>query len=200
MGKSKTRGEDPRLTEAQRELVRANVGLVAVHLKRHVTNLAVPQRDREYDDLFQEGCLGLMRSAARWDPASGIPFAAFALPRIHNAVSLALKCKFATIYVPPRRPKQTESRTQGDSPAEVPAPRARSLTHGQWQTLADAPMRPVGEDLRETIGDRIREMFERAVRRSESLLKNRPSVRGDRDRLIDLIVRERLLVPQPEAQ
>jgi len=58
MARSTSRGARPRLPRTQQELVRRNVGLVAVHLKRHVGDLAVPRRDREYEDLFQEGCLG----------------------------------------------------------------------------------------------------------------------------------------------
>ncbi len=91
------------LTEQQRCLVRENIGLVAVHLRRYVRNLSVPRHDREWEDLFQEGCLGLIKAAVAFRQERGIPFAAFALPRIHNAVSRALDSKFATVYVPPQR-------------------------------------------------------------------------------------------------
>ncbi|MCH9002296.1 MAG: hypothetical protein IIC02_06955, partial [Planctomycetes bacterium] len=91
-----------RLSDTQRKLVSENIGLVAVHLRRHVANLAEPRRDREWDDLFQEGCLGLAAAAERFRPERGIPFAAFALPRIHNAVSKALQRRFSIVYVPPR--------------------------------------------------------------------------------------------------
>src|SRR3990172_4876630 len=98
------------LTDEQRRLVRDNVGLVAVHLRRNVANLIHPKREREWEDLFQEGCLGLIRAATAFRAERGIPFAAFALPRIHNAVSRALVTKFSTIYVPPRRTKRTPLR------------------------------------------------------------------------------------------
>ena len=82
------------LTDEQRRLVRDNVGLVAVHLRRNVVNLLHPKWEREWDDLFQEGCLGLIRAATAYRAERGIPFAAFALPRIHNAVSRAIQSKF----------------------------------------------------------------------------------------------------------
>jgi len=200
MGKSKLRGEQPRLTERQKKLVRDNMGLVAVHLKRHVANLAVPQRDREYDDLFQEGCLGLMRSAARWDPAGGIPFAAYALPRIHNAISMALRCKFATIYVPPRRADRRRAGDTAAHPGDRDRPRTRTISDVQWKTLADAPVVPAPNDRSETVGDRIREKYEQTVRRAAFRLKQQRSARGDRDELMRLIVHERLLVPNAESQ
>src|SRR3990172_3464145 len=101
------------LTDEQRRLVRDNVGLVAVHLRRNVANLIHPKREREWEDLFQEGCLGLIRAATAFRAERGIPFAAFALPRIHNAVSRAILTKFSTIYVPPRRPSRSDDSSIG---------------------------------------------------------------------------------------
>lgn len=200
MGKSKQRGVELRLGPRQQALVRDNIGLVAVHLKRHVTNLAVPQRDREYDDLFQEGCLGLMRSAAQWDAASGIPFAAYALPRIHNAISMALQCKFATIYVPPRRTKRGGPTCAGEASEQPYRLRTRTMSDQQWNAVADRSSRALRRECTETVGDRIREKYERAVRRAEAMIMHRSSGRRDRGELMRLIMRERLLVPNEEAR
>ena len=90
------------LSEVQRRRVRENLGLVGLHLRKHVRNLRTPRREREWEDLFQEGCLGLIRAAVDFAPEREIPFAAFALPRIHHAVSLALQSRF-TLIRPPRR-------------------------------------------------------------------------------------------------
>ncbi|MCC7293149.1 MAG: hypothetical protein IT449_13905 [Phycisphaerales bacterium] len=99
----------PRLSDAQRRLVADNCGLVAVHLRRHVFNLREPRRDREWEDLFQEGCIGLLRAAVRFDEAAGIPFAAFALPRIHQAVSLAIQERFSLVRDPGRSRRNRRS-------------------------------------------------------------------------------------------
>jgi len=200
MGKSKQDGVEPRLSARQRALVRDNIGLVAVHLRRHVANLAVPQRDREYDDLFQEGCLGLMRSAVQWDAASGIPFAAYALPRIHNAISMALQCKFATIYVPPRRPKRGGSARVAEASEQPYRLRIRTMSNLQWNTVPDRSSRASRRESAETVGDRIRETYERAVRRAEAMIMHRPLGRRDRRELMRVIMRERLLVPDEEAR
>lgn len=111
----------PRLSDAQRRLVADNCGLVAVHLRRHVFNLREPRRDREWEDLFQEGCIGLLRAAVRFDENAGIPFAAFALPRIHQAVSLAIQERFSLVRDPGRARRNRRSAAErediaGDRP------------------------------------------------------------------------------------
>lgn len=107
------------LTDEQQRLVRENIGLVSVHLRRYVGNLAFPRRDREWDDLFQEGCLGLIQAAVAFRQERGIPFAAFALARIHNAVSRALHCKFSTVHVPPQRNDARSGRPAGRGSARA---------------------------------------------------------------------------------
>ncbi len=104
------------LNAEQRKLVADNLGLVAVHLKRRVPGLRMPTRQREYDDLFQEGCMGLMQAAQDFDPKKGIPFAAFAFPRIKQAVYRALASKFTLINIPvgTRDRARRMADTQGD--------------------------------------------------------------------------------------
>lgn len=101
------------LSLERRMLVADNLGLVAVHLRHHVPGGRQAMREREYDDLFQEGCLGLIQAAQRFDPRRGIPFASFALPRIRHAISLALGERFSLVRVPPAR-KPRKRRGQGD--------------------------------------------------------------------------------------
>jgi len=40
----------------------------------------------DLDDVVQDGCVGLVEAAARFDPAAGVPFAAFARRRILGAM------------------------------------------------------------------------------------------------------------------
>lgn len=206
----------PTLSQSQRRLVREHLGLIGVHLRRHVGNLAQPRFDREREDLFQEGCLGLMRAVVDFDESRGIPFPAFALPRIHNAVSRALESKFSTIYVPARgrRGRNRGGRGGGDcgsgrggSPDHYPdpcpdrhrpdAPLVRSISDGPEQVARCAA--PSAHEVsldRETLGDRLRGKYERAVRRACELVSRRGSVRGDRRKLAEVIAEERLLVPE----
>ena len=187
------------LTAEQQLRVRENLGLVAVHLRRRVPNLGQPRRDREWDDLFQEGCLGLVQAAVTYRADSGIPFAAFALARIHSAVSRALHTRFSTVRIPPvrRRGSRTEAMVElerGRRPGVVQlgAHAARQLPDRRKAAPISGP--------RETIGTRLRAKYERAVRAAGERLAGGVSTRGDRERLIEAIIKERLLVPAEEKR
>lgn len=201
-----------RLGEGQRHLVTENIGLVSVHLRRHVQNLSVPRRDREWEDLFQEGCLGLIQAAMAFRAERGIPFAAFALPRIHKAVSRALQTRFSTVYVPPKRRRAravNQHETEpGRSTNERHRPQVHSLADGADSRLEDRRRRePWGEPAasdahssRDTIGQRLRGKYERAVRAACEAMSGKASIRGDRDKLVHIVVEERLLVPHEESR
>ncbi len=192
-----------RLSDSQRKLVSENIGLVAVHLRRHVANLAEPRRDREWDDLFQEGCLGLAAAAERFRPERGIPFAAFALPRIHNAVSKALQRRFSIVYVPPRRNRNSDEQTSGIGSCGGPAPTPKvvELSEDVERGLTSrGGCSTRGGSSSDTVGQRLRDKYERAVGAAAEVLSAQPSTRGDRAELVRCLVRERLLVPQPEEK
>jgi len=200
----------PVLTIAQRRLVSENMGLVGVHLRRNVPDLADPHRKREWEDLFQEGCLGLIKAALAYRPESGIPFAAFALPRIHNAVSRALLTKFTTMYVPPSRIRRTKAPPRRQSPdrpsigirRDEEARQAHSLQSPDvpagWTvqcSTPDAESRP-----RQTVGERIHEKYARALKQAAETVSKRATTRRDRRTLVQALVEERMLVPEKEAR
>ena len=196
------------LTRRQRRLVRENIGLVGVHLRRYVANLSQPRRDREWEDLFQEGCLGLIRAAVAYREERGIAFAAFALPRIHNAVSRAIQQKFSTIRLPVRRAscdpdddRETGRRRRDKtSPHSTVTRKVHQLSDEQAKRLADHRRHDPGESAVETIGDRLRGKYERAVRTAAGNVSTRSSRRGDRAALIDQLVEERFLIPHEESK
>lgn len=82
-----------KLTEAQARLVRDNLPIVWGHLanRLHLTPRSPVLNRRDFDDLFQEGVLGLILAAMRWRPDCGYPFAAFAVLRVRAAVWQALR-------------------------------------------------------------------------------------------------------------
>jgi len=223
------RGRVATLTPEQSELVRKTLGLVAVHLRRHVANLAQPRHDREWEDLFQEGCLGLIRAAVGFDASRGIAFAAFAFPRIHNAVSTALEAKFSTIKMPSRRrggnrggsrdrhrpngadqhaddnSARSSDRHSGSHSGHPERAVLRSYVAGIDRDVHDRRARDPSEVLERggnvvgaTVGDGLREKYERAVHRSRELVSRRGGVRGDRSQLAKMIAEERLLVPNED--
>jgi RNA polymerase sigma factor (sigma-70 family) len=90
------------LTAEQQALVCEHIGLVGVHLRTRVPTPHRPMRTREYDDLFQEGCVALVRAVMRFNPQHDGAFAPYALPRIRGAIYRALHNRFTLIRVPPR--------------------------------------------------------------------------------------------------
>ena len=59
---------------AQSQLVEANLGLV------HATARHFAGKGIEYDDLFQAGCMGLVKAVAAFDVARGVQFSTYAVP------------------------------------------------------------------------------------------------------------------------
>ena len=148
----------PVLTPEQQSLVAANIGLVGVHLRNRVPTPRQPTRQREYEDLFQEGCVALVRAASTYNANRHGPFAAYALPRIRGAIHAALHEYFATIRVPARICKRAKrNRDDKHHPAlngvqELTLEVARRLT-------AAMPVGPGGETIRHA----VRQRYERAV-------------------------------------
>ena len=71
--------------EAREALVRENLPLVRHLVKRF------QDRGREYDDLFQYGCLGLLKAIDRFDPAFGTAFSTYAVPVILGEIRRFLR-------------------------------------------------------------------------------------------------------------
>ena len=177
-----------RMTARQRRLVADNLGLVRLHIRRQVRGLGRPTRDREWDDLFQEGCLGLALAACTHEPSKGVPFAAFALRRIQSAVNRALHRAFATVRVP-------DGERAGGGRCKVvsldfdPDTRASANRH-----------RPDGAVADETIGGRIRGKYDGAVRGAVEAVKSTGKCDRKQSALLDRLVGDRLLVPNEECR
>lgn len=65
-----------RKMENKDEFVRENIGLVRLLVPRFLG------RGMDYDDLFQAGCIGLIKAADRFDPERGFKFSTYAVPVI----------------------------------------------------------------------------------------------------------------------
>ena len=63
-------------SETQDDLVRRNLGLV------HACANRFRSRGAEYDDLFQAGCVGLVKAAKNFDAGRGFAFSTYAVPVI----------------------------------------------------------------------------------------------------------------------
>lgn len=79
---------------ARTQLVEANMRLV-IAIAKHYTNAFVP-----FEDLVQEGSIGLMTACERFDPGKGYRFSTYATHWIKQAISRAIDNKARAIRVP----------------------------------------------------------------------------------------------------
>lgn len=77
-------------------MVADNVAFVHFIVRKYVR-----KDDRRYDDLVQEGSLGMMIAAAKFDPSRGVKFTTFAAYQIRSRISEALRSD-RRIVAPPK--------------------------------------------------------------------------------------------------
>jgi RNA polymerase primary sigma factor len=80
--------------QAKDRLVEANMRLV-INIAKNYHNPLVP-----FEDLVQEGAIGLMTAADRFDPAKGYRFSTYATHWIRQAISRAIDNKSKAIRIP----------------------------------------------------------------------------------------------------
>ena len=68
-------------------MVEENLPLVTFVMNEHIQYV----RQDEWDDVFQEGAIGLCRAAALYRPEQGVKFSSFAVPCIVNAIYAYLR-------------------------------------------------------------------------------------------------------------
>ncbi len=182
------------LSNAQRDLVESHLPLVQHTLNRHRHLL---RGGRDAGELFQEGCLALIEAVRHHDPQRYGHFAAYAMARIHFALSKFVHENDAAVRVPfitQRRRRAAENMPREESAIPLPV----------VQRLADAPVparqgaRPGSMGLR--IGEMIRERIEAVMTRVISDMKGaRRCAPGTRE-VIELCARERWGIPEPESR
>jgi hypothetical protein len=199
------REQAERLTPEQREFVRQNLGLVGLHLRKRVHMPRCPMRDRETEDLFQEGCLALMRACVSHDPRKHGPFPSYALARIRARIHAALHHTFSLVHIPLKqmgeRPVRVESRTGDLRPARPPA--IQPLPHDAAPESSgsnSASHTDAGPETPITIRHALRDCFEQAVERGLRGLARRRCPRRNRLKLMRRLAAERLLVTDAAAR
>lgn len=202
------------LSGAQRELVAQHVGLVRLHLRRRVHLPQTATQGREAEDLYQEGCLGLMRAAITYDALRHGAFEPYALARIRRAVHDAIYEGFATVRVPVRtiaRRKAAARRAQVTGNVDSrSAPWARredlaavtSIRRGNRCSASPADLHEgaVGSDADvETVGQHLRAKHRIALAAAVDRVARQCRRRGVRP-VLEAIATERLAIPSEDAQ
>ena len=100
---------------ARRHLVQANLRLVMSHARRYRGGSV------SYGDLIQEGVVGLIRAADRFDADRGVHFATYASWSIRQAMSEAVRKGASAAYLPARDARRALQlrRGQGNGDAQL---------------------------------------------------------------------------------
>jgi RNA polymerase primary sigma factor len=177
--------------EAKARLIAHNLRLV-VAMARRYRWAGVP-----FLDLFQEGVLGLLRAAERFDWTRGTPFSAYAAWWVRHAMSRAVRQARASVRLPDRawRDLRRLGQARLAHPGEPPGDIARRAGVDPEEAEALLPLlgspvsldTPVGEDAEAALSDLL------ADREAEEALEE-VLVQADVERL--LRAADRLLTPR----
>ena len=139
---------------AKDRLVESNMRLV-INIAKNYRTALVP-----FEDLVQEGAIGLMTAAERYDPSKGYRFSTYATHWIRQAISRAIDNKAKAIRIPAhvseslRKLERTRAllvREHGEEPTAETLALHLGLTLRKVNTLLQAGLEPVSLDM--LVGD-----------------------------------------------
>ncbi|HZO89706.1 MAG TPA: RNA polymerase sigma factor RpoD/SigA [Chthonomonadaceae bacterium] len=139
---------------AKDRLVEANMRLV-INIAKNYHNPLVP-----FEDLVQEGAIGLMTAAERYDPSKGYRFSTYATHWIRQAISRAIDNKAKAIRIPAHvsetlrkleRMRALLFREQGEEPSPEQLAQRMGLSMRKVTALLQASQEPVSLDM--LVGD-----------------------------------------------
>src|SRR5579871_5535459 len=137
-------------SRAKDRLVEANMRLV-INIAKNYHNPLVP-----FEDLVQEGAIGLMTAAERYDPTKGYRFSTYATHWIRQAISRAIDNKAKAIRIPAHvsetlrkleRIRQLLLREQGEEPTTEQIAQRMGISTRKLHLLLQAGQEPVSLDM-----------------------------------------------------
>lgn len=202
------------LSKRQRAIVERHLPLVRLTVRRH-SGLARRDRDcRDPAELFQEGCLALVEAVRSFEASRHGVFAAYAMSRIHFAISRYAHEQCHPIRMPFISQRRERNRANalkscaGDCRSgEVIRPSVvhyddTTVTHSSQEAAGakafkDAPPHDVPIA---TIGELVRERLDEAVQWSIAELCRGSRSRATTLRVVHRCLAERWMVPEPAAR
>ncbi len=196
------------ISASQRRLVESHLPLVHLTLRRHSSLASRCGGGREVSELVQEGCLALVEAVRSHDPTRHGHFASFAMARIHYAMSRYAHERGSLIRIPfitQRRRKQKHRTSTGDRHNPDALPRVIRANHERRtpsQNLARRlySERMAGRSPGITIGDMVRECYDRAADTVVSQMRRSPRCTPELRELVDRCASERWTIPEPDER
>lgn len=136
--------------EAKKKLVEANMRLV-MNIAKHYRNALMP-----FEDLVQEGAIGLMNAVERYDPSKGYRFSTYATHWIRQAIGRAIDNRAKTVRIPAHvaeqlrrmeRERERLRRETGDEPSIEQLAKAMGVSPKKVMQLQQAAQEPLSLDM-----------------------------------------------------
>ncbi len=153
--------------EAKKRLVEANMRLV-INIAKTYRNKSIP-----LEDLIQDGAIGLMQAAERFDPDKGFRFSTYATHWVRQAIGRAIDNKSKAIRLPAhvsqslrkiQKERERLQRETGEEPTHEALAAAMGITpkklHALMQSNQDmlSLEQPMGDSGGVTLGGLIRDL------------------------------------------